>query len=220
MAHSPARPASQSTRRRATFRLAILALVALVAVVSGTAMPASTGATVLDHGPAVRHVLETWIRPWLGSAVVIDALRKQNDDHRLLTQTDIETLDARWRAETLSVDQPLIDELLANELSRFLYDIQVQHHGLFTEIFVVDNRGLNVGQSGVTSDYWQGDEDKWQRTFLVGPDAIFIGGVEEDESTQQFQSQVSIAIADPQTGLAIGSITVGVDVDRALDLLP
>ena len=220
MAQSSAKSASPPERRRGAYRPAILALVALAATMGGTAMPAPTGAAVLDHGPAVRHVIETRIRPWLGSAIVIDALRRQNEDHRLLSQTDIETLDARWRAETLSVDQPLIDRLLANELSRFLYDIQVQHHGLFTEIFVVDNRGLNVGQSDVTSDYWQGDEDKWQRTFLVGPDAIFIGGVEEDESTQQFQSQVSIAIADPQTGLAIGSITVGIDVDRALDLLP
>ena len=48
--------------------------------------------------------------------------------------------------------------------------------------------------------------------------AIFIDSVEEDESTQQFQSQISLSIADPDTGNAIGCITVGVDVDLAMDL--
>ena len=38
----------------------------------------------------------------------------------------------------------------------------------------MDKFGLNVGQSSVTSDYWQGDEDKFQKTFAVGPDAVFI----------------------------------------------
>ena len=38
------------------------------------------------------------------------------------------------------------------------------------------------------------------------------GEVEQDESTQIFQSQVSIPISDPATGTVIGAITVGVDV--------
>jgi hypothetical protein len=32
-----------------------------------------------------------------------------------------------------------------------------------------------VGQSDVTSDYWQGDEGKWQKTFGTGDaNAIFV----------------------------------------------
>ena len=77
----------------------------------------------------------------------------------------------------------------------------------------MDNKGLNVGQSDVTSDYWQGDEAKWKKTFLVGPDAVFIDKVEEDESTQQFQSQVSLSIVDPTTKNVIGAVTIGIDVE-------
>ena len=77
----------------------------------------------------------------------------------------------------------------------------------------MDNKGLNVGQSDVTSDYWQGDEAKWKKTFLVGPNAVFIDKVEEDESTQQFQSQVSLSIVDPATNIVIGAITIGIDVE-------
>ena len=77
----------------------------------------------------------------------------------------------------------------------------------------MDNRGLNVGQSEVTSDYWQGDEAKWKKTFLVGPNAMIIDDVELDESTQTFQSQLSMSITDQATGEVIGAITVGVDVE-------
>ncbi|MEM8755288.1 MAG: hypothetical protein AAGF90_20180, partial [Pseudomonadota bacterium] len=73
-------------------------------------------------------------------------------------------------------------------------------------------KGLNVGQSAKTSDYWQGDEAKWRETYLVGPDAIHVSDVEEDESTQTFQIQVSLPIVDG--GAPIGAVTVGVDVEH------
>jgi hypothetical protein len=84
---------------------------------------------------------------------------------------------------------------------------------MYTEIFVMDGRGLNVGQSDVTPDYWQGDEAKWQKTYLEGPGAIHIGDIEMDESTQQFQAQVSVSVVDPASGTVIGAVTVGVNVD-------
>ena len=87
---------------------------------------------------------------------------------------------------------------------------------MVTEIFVMDNKGLNVGQSDVTSDYWQGDEAKWQKTFLAGADAVFIDAVEFDESTQTFQSQLSLPVVDPQSGDVIGAVTIGVNVDTLL----
>jgi hypothetical protein len=65
----------------------------------------------------------------------------------------------------------------------------------------------------MTSDYWQGDEAKWKKTYMVGPDAIFVDEIEKDESTQSLQSQVSIAIKD-ETGKAIGAITLGINVDK------
>ena len=83
----------------------------------------------------------------------------------------------------------------------------------YAEAFVSDARGALVCMSGRTSDYYQGDEAKWQKTFLVGPDAVFVEEVEMDESTQTFQSQVSMSIVDPATGEVIGAITVGVNID-------
>ncbi len=76
----------------------------------------------------------------------------------------------------------------------------------------MDNKGLNVGQSDITSDYWQGDEAKWKKSYGAGMGAVHVGKIKQDESTQKFQSQVSVAISDG--GKVIGAVTVGVNVDE------
>ena len=110
----------------------------------------------------------------------------------------------------------MIDKVLGNELSKFLKTVKEQSNGLYTEIFVMDNKGLNVGQSDTTSDYWQGDEAKWKKTYMVGPKAIHVGKVKEDESTQMLQAQTSIAIVDPKTKAVIGAVTIGVNVEQIM----
>ena len=72
----------------------------------------------------------------------------------------------------------MIDKLLSDPVSQWLMDQESATAGFVTEVFVMDNKGLNVAQSAVTSDYWQGDEAKWQQTYLVGPDALHISEVE------------------------------------------
>ena len=110
----------------------------------------------------------------------------------------------------------LIDKTLANAASKVLKRLKAAHPDTVTEVFVMDNRGLNVGQSDVTSDYMQGDESKWQKTYAAGAGSIFIDEVEFDESTQKFQSQISATISDPATGKPIGAITVGLNIESLL----
>ena len=45
---------------------------------------------------------------------------------------------------------------------------------------------------------------------------VQIAEVEMDESTQTFQSQLSVPVVDPATGEVIGAVTVGVDVDALM----
>ncbi|WP_299619910.1 hypothetical protein [Pelagibius sp.] len=153
------------------------------------------------------------VKQWIGNDLVVQAIKAQNSRHAGLSQSDIDKMDKDWRAQTDAGSKPMIDAVLGNALSRFLADQKNATGGLVTEIFVMDNRGLNVGQSDVTSDYWQGDEAKWQKTYSAGAGAIFIDEVEMDESTQTFQSQLSMSIVDPASGQVIGAITVGVNVD-------
>ncbi len=169
-----------------------------------------------DHVAPMEELANSMVSDWVADDVVIQAIKAQNAKNSGLTQADIDALDKKWRAETGSATQPMIDEVLSNELSGYLKDKAEETGGLVTEVFIMDNKGLNVGQSDVTSDYWQGDEAKWQKTYLKGPDAVFVDEVEMDESTQTFQSQLSMAITDPASGQVIGAITVGVNVDALM----
>ncbi len=153
------------------------------------------------------------IKPWLSDALVINAIKAQNEEHAGLDEAGIEELDQKWRAEVDGAGSEMIDGVLSNELSAFLQEKAEASDGLITEIFIMDNKGLNVGQSAVTSDYWQGDEGKFQKSYDAGADALFVDEAEKDESTQQLQSQASMTISDAD-GNPIGAITVGINLDK------
>ncbi|OWV71745.1 hypothetical protein ATY76_31320 [Rhizobium sp. R339] len=152
------------------------------------------------------------VTPWLSDPAIVDALKAQDAANANLSATDIDALDKKWRAEVDGSDHSMIDGVLGNALSKFLQDKKAASGGKITEIFVMDAKGLNVGQSDVTSDYWQGDEAKFQKSFGAGKDAVFIDEIEKDESTQTLQSQASVTISD-HNGTPIGAITIGVNVD-------
>jgi hypothetical protein len=169
-----------------------------------------------EHEGPIRELVQAQIKGWTENPGILTAIRSQNSSHSGLSQADVDALDKKWRTETGASSRPMINDLLGRPASKELLGYKNEGAGLFTEIFVMDNKGLNVAQSDVTSDYWQGDEAKWKKTFLAGPDAIFIDEVEFDESTQTYQAQVSVSIADPDSGNAIGAITVGVNVELLL----
>ena len=152
------------------------------------------------------------IKAFASDPVLIAAIVAQNAVTAGYDQAKIDALDTQWRAEVSAASKPLIDATLGNAASQYLKGVQEASGGKYTEIFAMDAKGLNVGQSTLTSDYWQGDEDKFTQSFGAGADAVNLSEVEQDESTQIFQSQVSVPITDPATGAVIGAITVGVDV--------
>jgi hypothetical protein len=177
-----------------------------------TALPGLASAN--EFRPQLERLLTSDVEPWLSDAAVVDAIRAGNAEHAALSDAEIETLDQTWRSEVEAGGGPTIDAILGNALSAFLSERKAEMGERVSELFVMDSRGLNVGQSDVTSDYWQGDEDKWQQTYPVGPDAVFVGDVDFDESAQAFLSQISRTIVDPETGEPIGAITVGVNVEE------
>ncbi|MEX0759319.1 MAG: hypothetical protein WD100_07055 [Tistlia sp.] len=186
--------------------------LALVGVAVLAAAPGATTASE-PHVEPITAFADSVVRGWIAEPVLVEAVKAQNAETGGYDQAKIDALDQQWRAETAAAASPMIDDVLANALSQWLDSAKEQQGGLVTEIFVMDAKGLNVGQSDVTSDYWQGDEAKFQKTFDVGPDAVFVDGVERDESTQMFQSQVSVTVVDPASGASIGAITVGINVD-------
>ncbi len=149
----------------------------------------------------------TDIRNWLKSPVVNISIDAQNQRYMSIEQSKIAALDKQWRAERKAKDQPLVAAILSSPLSNYLTQIQAASGGLFTEIFVMDAKGLNVGQSAITSDFWQGDEGKFQKTFPKGKNAIFIDDAEFHDGTKTWRTQVNLTIADSK-GTPIGAVTV------------
>ena len=188
-------------------------MLTVAAVSFGLALGATTAQGEEAYVAEVKKFVSGNVLSWLNDPAVLSAVKAQNAKHAALAEPDIIKLDKEWRAQVDAPSKPLIDSVVKNALSTFLTAKKADSKGLVTEVFVTDDKGLNVGQSDVTSDYWQGDEAKWQKTFKVGPDAVFVDKVEKDESTQQLQVQVSVSIKDPETGKAIGAVTLGINVD-------
>lgn len=182
----------------------------LIAVTLCTlAMPAAAN----EFEPQLRAYLENSIVGWASDAAIVDAVEAQNQRNAAMDQTQIDALDLTWRGEIGASATPTIDAVLNNASSDFLRRQVEASGGVITEVFTVDMHGLNVAASAVTSDYWQGDEDKYSQTYAKGAGAVHIGDVEFDESTQTYQAQVSLTLVDPATGQPIGAMTVGLNAD-------
>jgi len=184
-------------------------------VFSGIIMCAATTSALANEFEAqIMDILNNQVRAWLSDPAIVEAVKAQNAEHANMGDADIDTLDKKWRAEAKAGGGDMINGVLGKDISKFLTGKKEGSNGVFSEIFVMDNKGMNVGQSDVTSDYMQGDEGKWQKTYQAGPDAVFVDEVEFDDSSQTFQSQVSATIVDPEDGKPIGAITLGINVEN------
>lgn len=169
-----------------------------------------------EFEPALRSYLETEVRSWSQSPVLIDAIRAMNAERAGFDQAQIDAMDTAWRAEVGGASTPTITPILENAAADFLREQVAMSGGRITEVFVMGAHGLNVAASGTTSDMWQGDEAKFTMSFGAGADGVHIGDVELDESTQSYQGQISLTITDPDTGAPIGAMTVGVDAQSLI----
>ena len=184
----------------------IIPRLTALTLISAVALPVS--ASIED---SARSLVEQRISGLLSDAIVIDAVKSQNTGHASLSQSDIDTLDQTWRSETNTGGGDMTRSVLEKDLSEYLRKVVAEGQGVFTEVFVMDNKGLNVGQSDVTSDYWQGDEAKFKQSYGAGPDGMHVSEVEFDDSTQTYQLQLSVTINDG--GSPIGAVTAGLDAE-------
>jgi hypothetical protein len=186
-----------------------LAPIALAAGLAAGAAQAN------DYAPAMQAYLEDEIMAWASDPVIVEAIAAQNARTGALPQSEIDALDSAWRGEVGAAASPTIDPVLDGQAADFLRARVAESGGVITEIFAMDARGLNVAASAVTSDYWQGDEAKFQMTYPKGPGAVHFGAIEFDESTQTYQGQISLVITDAD-GTPVGAMTVGVNAEALM----
>lgn len=140
-------------------------------------------------------------------ATVVDEVRRQNA--RKVPLAEIQKIDKAWMAAK-GVDDRM-QTVMENACARTLKLAQTQHKEV-AEAFVMDDQGANVCMTNKTSDYWQGDEPKWQESFKGGQGAVYVDAPKFDESVQAYLVQVSVPV---MAGVkAIGAVTVGVNLER------
>ncbi len=177
----------------------------LLVVVSNTSVIAG------GHEAKIQKYIDSSIRGWLFTPQLLAAVALQNINHMGLSGDDINNLDQRWRTEKRLGGGELMHSKLSNQLAAFLRGVKAASGGVIVEIFVMDNLGLNVGQTDPTGDYMQGDEAKWKKTYPVGAKAVLIDEVEEDGGINI--SQTSLTVARPN-GARLGAVTIAINVDK------
>jgi|TARA_Y100000589_G_scaffold20798_3_gene17199 hypothetical protein len=138
------------------------------------------------------------------NGMLLQAIREQNRQEQSLDE--IKKIDAEWKAGT----SPLIKELQENKAGSFLKNIIIQQADVYSEAFLTDAQGANVAAYPATSDYWQGDEEKFTASFNGGQGKVFIGPIEMDESTQTNAVQISVPME--YNDETIGVLVIGVKV--------
>lgn len=181
----------------------------IVAGLVGVAMVVSAG-TALAAEKAPQKIVDlanTELVKLGTDPVIVQAVKEENAKGKTLAQ--IKEKDAKWMATPGVVDY--MKALMDNACGKRLKEIQ-KTAPYYAELFVMDNQGANVCMSDKTSDYWQGDEDKFIESYKGGKGATHISDVKFDDSTQVYAVQVSVPVKDGAT--VIGAITIGINVDK------
>ena len=139
-----------------------------------------------------------FLRVKLQDSVVLDAVQRANVRDRDITLAQIEELDREWRKPGVEIARKLTDKDCNESLTLFQ-----NTYGAFAEIFVTNVHGLNVCETNKTTDYYQADEDWWQRTFTSGISSRQ-SAPEFDESAGVFAVPIYLPVRYPTSRAVIG----------------
>lgn len=148
----------------------------------------------------------TTLKKIAASSPLVSAVKAQNA--KGTTLAEVKKLDEKW-LKTAGYDD-FMKSLMNSDCARALNDA-AKSHTFIVEAFVMDANGANVCMIDKTSDYWQGDEAKHEKSYAGGKGAVFVDKVKFDESTQSYIAQISVPVMDGDK--AIGAVTFGVNVE-------
>jgi hypothetical protein len=155
----------------------------------------------------IKDLAQTKLAGYGKDPVIVKAVAAENAKGKTLDQ--IKAKDGQWQKTPGIADY--MKAMMESKCGQYLSRIQ-KSEPFFAEIFVMDNQGANVAMTDKTSDYWQGDEAKFKKSFNNGKGAVFVDSVEFDDSSQAYLVQVSVPVVDGKK--VIGAITFGIDVDK------
>jgi hypothetical protein len=100
--------------------------------------------------------------------------------------------------------------VLATPASQFLADL-VKNDSVYREVLVTDRHGRLVAASGVTSDYFQADEDWWVDAFDGGRGRVNVTDVKRDESAHVYAFEIAVPVPGASDGQVAGVMKIVAD---------
>jgi hypothetical protein len=137
---------------------------------------------------------------------ILDAVKAKNKSGETMEQ--IHRKDQYWMA---NAHDPLRQEIVKAPCSGHLRGL-VKDDPIVVEAFVMNDRGTLVCSINETSDYWQGDEAKWQETYQKGK-VTFVDEPAFDVSTGTYAIQVSVPVFEAPEK-RIGAVTLTLKLRR------
>lgn len=126
----------------------------------------------------------------------------------------IRETDTAWIANPAGEAERLgVTRLAASE---YLRDISTGDPA-YGEILLADREGRLVAASGVTTDYYQGDEAWWREAYGDGfSGRHYVGDVTWDESAQSYALEVAVPVFPRDGGRLVGVLKVTADARELL----
>ena len=134
-------------------------------------------------------------------------------------QDEISQLDQQWRtADEAGNDRDFLvasrlNNLSASELRGYRQSLPEN-----VEVFLTDKYGAIIASTNRTSDYYQADEDWWQKAYNNGRGGVYIGELEYDDSAKIFASNIAVPVYAAGSNRVIGVLRTTVTLQSVLDL--
>ncbi len=142
--------------------------------------------------------------------------KKANDRYSGKNDTEIvaklKQTDPLWAAAT--AEDALVKPRLENKVANRLKGHQATNPKKYAEILATDSKGALIAATGKTSDYYQGDEEWWNKAFNGGRGAIYVSTIHLDESTNLYTIDIAVPVMDELNQHAIGVIKVVLNAEE------
>ena len=144
---------------------------------------------------------------------IVGTLRTYNRARDSMSQADIDGLEAIWRAELGSGNQPLITGVVRNITALRMRKVIRDTGRVISEINVLDARGVSIAQTTVFPHISQGTAGEAEDIAAADPNMVLISSVESQASDQSRQLEAFYPVIDPDTNELIGAVILVMEAE-------
>ncbi|MDD4954582.1 MAG: ATP-binding protein [Candidatus Omnitrophica bacterium] len=162
------------------------------------------------------------LQQFLNDRTVRDVILSANETYERIENINqyIKEKDEEWLAQPSDAVTPFMQSFINNSLAERLKDMVAFYENedgykVLPEIFVTNKYGANIAQNHKTTDYYQADEEWWQKARANG---IYVGNVSLDESSGVYSTDIGIRIND-KNGNFIGAAKVVLNIEEVITIL-